>query len=150
VVTGCNGTSCTYACATGFHVCSTSCVSDHDPDPCGDSCSPCAAAPDHATVTCDGESCGYACNSGYYDCGGWCQVSSQSCDVCPPCGTGQYCYAPAGVCYTPGTCTSGAECPTGTCDTSMGTGVCLCDMMTPGDCRPHESCLIQYCFGPQG
>jgi hypothetical protein len=148
-VVGCNGTNCTYSCASGYHVCGNACVSDLDPDTCGDGCTPCDAPPDHATVTCDGVSCGYACNSGYHDCGGWCQVNGQGCDVCPPCGTGQYCWTDGGVCYTPGTCTSGAECPTGTCDTSMGTGVCLCDMMA-GDCRPHESCLIQFCFGPQG
>jgi hypothetical protein len=143
-VVGCNGTNCTYACATGFHVCSTSCVSDLDPSHCGDSCTPCSSAPDHATDTCDGTSCGYSCDSGYLDCGGWCQVNGQTCDVCPPCGTGQYCYVAGGVCYTPGQCASNAECVSGSC-TSQG---CSCSMTgTPG-CRDHEQCFINVCYGP--
>lgn len=146
----CNGQSCTYTCKTGYHACGNLCVSNSDPDSCGDSCVPCPEAPDHGAVTCDGSTCGYDCNAGYHDCSGWCQVTGQPCDVCPPCGSGQYCYAPAGVCYTPGVCTVGTECPTGTCDTSMGVGMCKCTMLSPGQCRAHETCLLDFCFGPQG
>jgi len=142
-VAACNGTNCTYTCTTGFHACGNACVSDFDPATCGDNCSPCPAPPANAVVTCDGSTCGYTCNTGYHDCGGWCQVTGQGCDVCPPCGTGQYCYAPAGVCYTPGVCTENRECVSGSCQSS----VCSCSMFPPTvGCRPHEQCLLQYCF----
>jgi hypothetical protein len=142
----CNGTSCTYACKPGFHACGNTCVSNTDPDTCGTECTPCPAPPANADVTCNGTGCGYACRSGYHDCGGWCQVNGQGCDVCPPCGTGQYCYPAAGVCYTPGTCTRNEECVSGVCDGTYG--ACACSMLTPPTvgCRDHEQCMLVICY----
>ena len=64
--------------------------------------------------------------------------------MCPPCGTGQYCYVDAGVCYTPGICSRNEECVSGSCQSN----VCACSMLTPPliGCRPYEQCLLVYCM----
>jgi hypothetical protein len=84
----CQGSNCVNnPCGTGYHYCSTGCVSNDDVAHCGSSCTPCPA--ENGTATCDGVSCGIVCSSGYHECGGLCvsnasvQSCGSSCTACP-------------------------------------------------------------------
>src|SRR4051812_23746475 len=47
-------------CATGFHLCGTSCQNDREPAHCGVACEPCPGI-QGGTATCDGTRCGVVC-----------------------------------------------------------------------------------------
>ncbi len=62
---------CGVSCATGYHDCGGTCVSDADPMSCGTSCTPCPA-PMLGMATCTAGSCGVACMPGATMCAGDC------------------------------------------------------------------------------
>ncbi len=68
----CNTSSNTCQCNPGFHKCGTACVSDASINTCGNSCTPCAAAPAHATAACSSGACGFTCDAGYFKMGTGC------------------------------------------------------------------------------
>lgn len=73
-------------CASGFHRCGATCVSDSAVETCGTSCTPCPT-PTNATPTCDLGVCDFVCADGFERCGDACCPTS-----CPP---GQALYAGA-------------------------------------------------------
>lgn len=110
----CDGTSCGFTCASGFHRCGTSCLSNTSPAACGSSCSPCSV-PDHATATCDGRVCDFTCDTGFTRCGSICLDTRSDVYNCGACGRRCLSYATVAACSdgrcTHGSCTSGsAEC----------------------------------------
>lgn len=62
-----SGGSCTFTCVSGYHNCSSACLSNTSTSSCGASCTACPGpALGPGTATCDGTSCGLSCASGYW------------------------------------------------------------------------------------
>jgi hypothetical protein len=130
----CADGACTYPCATGYHTCGGACVSDADPNTCGDRCTPCP----------DGGACAQTVE-GEYVClpvGG---------DVCPPhiacsgdpeCGTGLSCVN--GRCQR--ACATDADCdayflPYGIQTICGSNSYCVACEET-SDCPAGQACLV--------
>jgi hypothetical protein len=64
-------------CDSGFHDCSSVCVSDFDVASCGANCTPCGSDP-NGMYACDGVSCNLACDMGYLECQGTCALCPSS------------------------------------------------------------------------
>ncbi len=75
-------------CASGYHPCNGSCVSNSAITACGSQCSSCYV-PANGSATCDGTSCGISCNPGNHRCAGSCSSNSSvgtcgtACSPCP-------------------------------------------------------------------
>jgi hypothetical protein len=67
-------------CSAEFQRCGALCVPPDSVDFCGPSCSPCPAAPAHATRTCNQGSCDFLCDEGY----GRCEDKCCRCDTGNP------------------------------------------------------------------
>ncbi len=84
----CDGTTCGFACKSGFELCDGKCLTKQQ---CLDICKPCANTPANAVATCLGTTCDFTCNPGYHRCGNTCasNTSVNSCGLsCSPCQSG--------------------------------------------------------------
>jgi alpha-tubulin suppressor-like RCC1 family protein len=69
----CVGGACGMSCASGFHLCSGTCVDDGSKDACGPSCLACPApAYAHSRAACIAAACDYACDAGFLRCASGC------------------------------------------------------------------------------
>src|SRR3954468_4384200 len=74
-------------CGPGTHVCSGTCVSDHEVGTCGIACDDPCPAVKGGTATCNGTRCGGSCPSGQKLCHGECIPEGMGCSGACPAGT---------------------------------------------------------------
>lgn len=146
----CTSGVCGFTCATGYHRCGASCVSNTAVTTCGTACTACPA-PLHGSPTCNGSACGFACDSDFHACSGSCvdNASVSSCGVgCSPCPTPPNATATCDGVRCGFRCGAGyADCdgsPTNGCEVSTAGSASNCGTCGRA-CRADEICSNGTC-----